>query len=317
MRIALAGGGYLAASLANAVLESSHEIVAIVQDGRRSQGARRWILPWVSAVVQPRGDVRGIAKRKRIPLLYIDKMGEEELAPLRALEPDLILVGGFGVILKRPILDLPRIGCVNVHSSLLPKHRGANPFAAVIMAGESETGVTFHVMDEGIDTGDILEQYTLTVKPHYYAVDIHRKASDLAGDEVASVLDRIQAEGLNGVPQDSAQASYDQKPTADDALVDWTQPAEEIERRVRAFFPENVARFPYGNRLIYIHRARVEPDAADAADAAPGTVLQIRPRARIATGRGAIALTTAYCLEPFPWVWPGAFTRLKPGAQLG
>jgi methionyl-tRNA formyltransferase len=177
MRIALAGSGLLAGKMLEAVRDSSHEVVAIIQNGRKTKGWRRryqtsrlgaflYQRPWLAR-----------ARREGLPIVYIDKMTENELAPLKALELDLVLVGGFSIILKKPLLELPRIGCINTHSSLLPKHRGPNPFSAVILVGESETGVTFHAMDEDIDTGGIIEQHRIPLKPTQCAVDVFRIAS--------------------------------------------------------------------------------------------------------------------------------------------
>ena len=204
-------------------------------------------------------DRRSIARRHGIPLFFIDKMTEDELAPLRALDPDLILVGGFAIILKKPILDLPKLGCVNTHSSLLPKHRGPNPFAAVLLAGDTETGVTFHVMDEAIDTGDIVAQFPIPVEDNWYALDLHRATSELAGEHVVEVLDKIEAEGLHGTPQDPALATYDKKLTTEQTAIDWAQPAADIVRLIRAGYPMTMARFRYGDRVIFAHFADVDP----------------------------------------------------------
>ncbi|MCP4640166.1 MAG: methionyl-tRNA formyltransferase [bacterium] len=314
MRIVLAGSGLLVTQELKAILGSSHEVVGLIQNGRRIKGMRRWFMPLVMRILPTgKNDRRGLARRHGIPLVYIDKMTEDELAPLRALDPDLILVAGFSIILKKPILELPRIGCVNTHSSLLPKHRGPNPFSAAIMANESETGVTFHVMDEAIDTGHIIEQHCVPVKPTHYALDLHRLTARLAGEKVVALLDRIEAEGLQGTPQDNDLASYDKNMTKEQAFIQWDQPAEDINRLVRASFPHNVARFRHGDRVIYVHRCSVK---ADAVDAPPGTVLTARPKPRVATGQGTIELTTAYVVRPVPWVWPGALTNLAEGDVL-
>jgi methionyl-tRNA formyltransferase len=123
MRIAVAGYGLLGAGLTRALLDSNHEIVAIVQNGRKTRGIERAVAVAVSHVFATEGSMLGLARPERLPVVWLNRMDENELAPLRALAPDLLLVGGFGIILKRPILDLPKIGCVNAHSSLLPKHR--------------------------------------------------------------------------------------------------------------------------------------------------------------------------------------------------
>ena len=138
MRIAMTGSGLMATLIARAILASGHEIVAVIDNGRAVKGHKRWLSPLVSSIFTPNAQVNGIARGRGVPIVYIDKMTDEELAPLAATKPDIIVVGGFSIILKSPIIRLPRIGCVNCHSSLLPKHRGPNPFQAVILAGEHE-----------------------------------------------------------------------------------------------------------------------------------------------------------------------------------
>jgi len=120
MRIAVAGGGYLATKLARSRSRSKHELVCVVQDARRIRASCNPLLRWWQDSSLPKREVAGLAFRRRIPIVYIDKMTEQELLPLGLLCPDLLLVGGFSIILKRPLLELPRIGCVNCHSSLLP-----------------------------------------------------------------------------------------------------------------------------------------------------------------------------------------------------
>jgi methionyl-tRNA formyltransferase len=313
MRIALAGSGLLAGNMLEAIRESTHEVVAIIQNGRKTKGwRRRYETTRLGAFLYQRRWLSQ-ARREGLPIVYIDKMTEAELAPLKALELDLVLVGGFSIILKKPLLELPRIGCINTHSSLLPKHRGPNPFSAVILAGESETGVTFHAMDETIDTGGIIEQHRLPLKPTYCAVDVHRIASKLAGEKVVAMLDRVEAEGLQEIPQDPSEASYEKNLTKKEAVIQWDRSAAEIDRLVRACFPHCMARFHHEGKAIFVNWVKAESEPADAE---PGTVLTVRPRLRVATGDGTITLMKAFKLKPFPWVWPGVFGAPQPGDRL-
>ena len=313
MRIAIAGSGRLGLSLMAPLLESSHEIVALVQNGRLARGLGRRLRTASSIVFAPNSSVIGLAVRHRIPVLWIDRMSEKELMPLRALGPDVLLVGGFGIILKEPILGLPRIGCVNAHSSLLPKHRGPNPFAAVILAGEQESGVTFHVMDAGIDTGDILEQFPYPLEADDTALTAHDKACDVAAERVVSVMDRIEREGLRGAPQDPALASYDGKLEDRAAQIDWAKPAREIERMARACRPFFLPRFRHRGRTVFVTQLTVDETPANAA---PATVIESVPRVKIAAGQGAIVIEAAYVTYPFPWLWPAPWSRPKPGQKV-
>lgn len=314
MRVALAGSGYMATRFAHAILRSGHELCAVIQDGRQARGLRRWLYPAISRVVAGKRSVSGIAKRKGIPIVYIDKMNERELAPLEAIKPDLILVGGFSIILKAPIIRLPRIGCLNCHSALLPAHRGPNPFRACILANDSETGVTFHIIDEGIDTGAIVEQGRIAVRHADTAGSLVRRCSDLSAEMVIDVLDRIERDGLHGEPQDESKAFYDKKLKDEELFLDWNQTAVDLERKVRACYPFSLARTRYRGRTIIVSRAQV---AQGTTDAAPGTILETRPHLKIATGDGVFVLAVGYTMRPVPWLWPRLFRRPEPGERMG
>lgn len=313
MRIAVAGSGTLGVCLMKQLLESRHEIVALIQNGRVIKGLKRKLLPRVGGLLFAKHTVTGLARLNDIPILFIDKMTEEELAPLRALEPDLLLVGGFGIILKEPIIRLPRLGCLNTHSALLPKHRGPNPFTAVVLANEPETGVTFHVIDPGIDTGDIVAQFAMPVAKRYTAGQVYRETSKLAGEHILEVIDQIEREGLHGTPQDPALATYDKKMPVEEAFIRWDQPAEEVDRLVRACVPFQVARFRQKGRVVYVYRTRFDSTPVDAA---PGTVLESKPRIKIATGLGTVTLMHAYTLKPLPWFWPAPWNRPRAGRRV-
>ena len=314
MRIAIAGSGQLAFSLFRSLLESSHEVVALIQNGRLTRGWKRPLLTGSSFVFAGAASNLGLAMTNRIRIVWINRMDEVELAPLRETEPDVLLVGGFGVILKAPLLSLPRIGCINTHSSLLPKHRGPNPFSAVLMADERETGVTFHIMDEGIDTGNILEQHAFSIGEQDTALSVYYKACDLAGRRVIELMDRVEQEGLHGTPQEESAAGYDAKLTDRDAYIDWRRPAREIERRARACKPFHVARFRDNGRILYVTRMQWDDQPVDAA---PGTVVELKPNVRIATGRGTISIIMAYSLRPAPWTWPAPWRHPALGDVVG
>ncbi len=313
MRIAFAGTGRLGTSLLRGIFETRHEVVAIVRNGRQTRGLKRRVLAPVGAAFIGRG-VPGMAKRKGIPAFYIDRMTDEELAPLAALEPDLLVVGGFGIILKAPLLRLPKIGCINCHSSLLPKHRGPNPFSAVILAGEDKTGVTFHIMDQGIDTGDIVDQTEVAVRPRDSAAALYFRTSAVAGERIGVVLEQIATRGLEGTPQDPAAATYDKQLSPEQMQIDWNKPAVEIDRLVRASM-SRLPSFQLGHRMIYVGKAHPDPEPVDAE---PGTVLDIGRFVDVATGEGKLRLELCWRLKPAPWRWPGFVTRgrVRAGDRL-
>jgi methionyl-tRNA formyltransferase len=312
MRIALAATGRFAANIFHAVADSSHEVVAIVRSGRRVHGMQRTIRPALAHFFGSRSAL-GIAKRHHLPIVWIDEMNDVELAPLRDVAPDLLLVASFSVILKAPILSLPKLGCLNVHSSLLPRHRGANPFGAAIAAGDEETGVTFHAMEEGIDTGDIIAQYPFPLDERDVMMSAFHRASDLAGDRIVEVLDKIEKDGLVGTPQEEALASYDKKMGPDDMWIRWDDSAESIDRMVRAYAPSTMPRFLHRGHVVRIARSNFDPEPVDEA---PGTVLQNHGYAVIATGKGLLFMHVAYAKAPVPWIWPAPWLRPAVGEQL-
>ena len=287
MRIAVAGGGKIALSLLNPLLESRHEIVASIQNGRNRKGFSRRLAPTVERLMHGSKNVLAIAKMKKLAIVWIDTMSDTELDPLRAVKPDLILVGGFGIIFKKSILELPSIGCVNMHSSVLPHHRGPNPFSSVILANEPESGITFHIMEEGIDSGDIINQTSFSISNMDTALTVYNRCCSLAGECVLDVIDRIESDGLKGTPQNDGEASYYNQLTDEDAFIDWTDTAENIDRLVRGCHPFLPAHFQVNDVKYQVLRSSYNPAPVTEL---PGTILAMSPYPVIATGCGTITL---------------------------
>ncbi|MBI5093123.1 MAG: methionyl-tRNA formyltransferase [Candidatus Hydrogenedentes bacterium] len=313
MRIAMACSGRLGASLMEPLLRSPHQVVAMLQNGRQYHGLQRKLMPMLAGTLSSKTTPTGMARSNGIPIIWIDKMTEVELAPLRALEPDVLLVGGFSIILKKPLLTLPKIGCVNTHSSLLPRRRGPNPFHWIIRDNDTETGVTFHVIAEGIDTGDIIRQYPYPVSPTDTLMGIYKTSCEIAGEHVLEVMDLVEKEGLHGTPQDESAASYEKKPTGEDVTIRWDDSAVNIERLMRASVPVIWPRFYYRGRPIYLSKVKAENVATDAE---PGTILEVRPRVRIATGDGVLRVLYAYQGWPLPFLWPMPWNRPAKGEKV-
>lgn len=313
MRIAVAGTGKLAAGMFRALLASDHEIVAVVQDARQARGFKGRLARFFGRHFGGKNNLSALAKGQGIPVFWIDRMDEDELAPLRERDIDLLLVGGFAIILKKPLLELPNIGCVNMHSSLLPRHRGPNPFCAAILAGDTESGVTFHIMEPGIDTGAIIAQYRFPIDERDTMIEVYYRACELATETVVDVMDKIAAEGLVGVPQDESQANYEKKPTVEDSWIDWRLPARQIDAMVRAMAPSPMPRFQWRGRTITV--ARCEFDGTPV-DAPPGKVLRHWPLVRVATGEGTLTLRVAFTRRPIPWVWPSPWSKAQVGEML-
>ncbi|MFO7974653.1 MAG: methionyl-tRNA formyltransferase [Candidatus Hydrogenedentota bacterium] len=240
-------------------------------------------------------------------------MNEKELAPICHLEPDLILVGGFSIILKKPLLELPTIGCVNCHSSLLPKHRGPNPFTAAVLAGDAESGVTFHVMTEAIDAGDILLQQAFPIEEDDTGGAVFKKSCIMAGALVLDVLDAVERNGLHGTPQNKAAASYDKRLRREELFLDWSRPAQELDRLVRACVPFVLARFIHRGRTVYVSRTSWDSEPSKAP---PGTITRATHPVRIATGRGHLVIEVAHTANVLAGLWPNLYKRPRVGERL-
>lgn len=313
MRILVAGSGRLGVSVMEPLLGSRHEVVGLMQNGRLTPGWKRPSVLLGAQIFPSRENPVRLALRSGLPVLWLDRMDGEGLSALRALEPDLIVSCGFGIIFKRALLDIPTVGCLNVHSSLLPKHRGPAPFAYVILDEEKETGVTFHAMDEHIDTGDILLQAAFALTPMDTAMTVYRKACEVARERIVEVVDRIAEEGLQGTPQIRDGASYDKKLTEEQVLVRWDRPAAELERMVRGCIPYAYPWFRYRGRVVRIARATSDPMPVEDA---PGTVLETRPTVKVATGHGTLSIHVAFCNLLIPWQWPMPGMRPRRGEVL-
>jgi methionyl-tRNA formyltransferase len=162
---------------------------------------------------------------------------EKFISELRELKPDLIVVVAYGQILPQTILDLPKNGCVNVHTSLLPKYRGASPIQSAILNGETETGVTIMKMDAGLDTGEIISQRRIPILPEDNSQTLHDKLAQLGAELLVQTIPDFVAGKIQPQPQPKEGATYAAKIKKEDGQIDWNEPAEKILNRLRAFTP--------------------------------------------------------------------------------
>jgi len=208
---------------------------------------------------------------------------------MRQLAPDLFVVVAFGQILPPSLLEIPAMGAVNVHASLLPRHRGAAPIQWAIIEGDEETGVTTMMMDKGMDTGDILLMEKTPIAAEETAADLHDRLSEMGAPLLLETLKRLTAGDLAPIPQDPAKATYAPMLKKTDGEIDWSQPAERIARRIRGMTPwPGAYTFSAGMRLK-IFKARVLPRDISVP---PGTILECMPgELRVATGKSALAIS--------------------------
>jgi methionyl-tRNA formyltransferase len=242
--------------------------------------------------------LRASAVKSRARALGIDVVQPESLcdgavqAALRALAPDLLVVVAYGVLLPQAVLDIPRLGCINVHASLLPRWRGAAPVQHALLAGDEETGVSIMQMDAGLDTGGVLLQQRLRIGESMTAGELETALAVLGARALVEVVRAHGAGTAVAAPQDDAAASWAARIEKRHAVIDWNAPAVRIARQVRAYNPWPVAETRLGAERLRIWRA--EPLAA-AAQAPPGTVLaNAAGDFVIATGEGRLRV---FCLQ--------------------
>ncbi len=233
--------------------------------------------------------VKVAARELGLPLFQPDSLrSAEAVARLQAAQPEAIVVAAYGEILRQNVLSLPPHGCVNVHASLLPRHRGAGPIAAAILAGDEVTGVTIMLMDQGMDTGPVLAQAEERIQACDTTGSLTGRLAELGARLLADTLPRWLGGQIAPQPQDSSQATFAPRLAKEDGLIDWSDPAAAIWRQVRAFEPWPGAFTYWQGRRLRITRAEPLPSWCGAEE--PGTVLEERFGAAVATGEGALRL---------------------------
>jgi methionyl-tRNA formyltransferase len=202
--------------------------------------------------------VKSLASELSIPVIQPEKLRQSDaLEQLRAWAPDVIVVAAFGQILKQDVLDLPEFGCLNVHASLLPRWRGAAPINAAILHGDEQTGVTIMKMDAGLDTGPILSQRSVRIEPEETAGSLFEKLSTLGADLLLDTLPKYFAGEITPRPQPEEGVTYAGMIKKEDGLLDFSLPARELERKVRAFNPWPGAYFKWDGNLLKVHWASI------------------------------------------------------------
>jgi len=211
----------------------------------------------------------------------------DAVARIEALQPDLMIVAAYGLLLPPSVLSLPRRGCVNVHASLLPRWRGAAPVQAAIFSGDAQSGISLMQMDEGLDTGPVLASAALDIDPDETAGSLHDRLARLGGEVLAARLCDILDGALEARPQDESLATYAGKIRKQDAAIDWRQPAGRVERQVRAFNPVPGASFVLGDETLRCWQAEL----VQGPGGPPGTVLEAgKDGVVVACGEGAVRL---------------------------
>ncbi|WP_324732615.1 methionyl-tRNA formyltransferase [Pseudomonas paeninsulae] len=279
LRIVFAGTPEFAAEHLKALLDSPHQIIAVYSQPDRPAGRGQKLTA---------SPVKQLALQHGVPVYQPqtlrDPVAQAELA---ALAPDLLVVVAYGLILPQVVLDIPRLGCINSHASLLPRWRGAAPIQRAIEAGDSESGVTVMQMEAGLDTGPMLLKVSTPIAADDTGGSLHDRLAGLGPQAVIEAIGGLASSSLVGEVQDDSLATYAHKLNKDEARLDWTRPALELERLVRAFHPWPICHSTLSGEALKVHAAELGEGSG-----APGSILSADKQGlMVACGQGALRLT--------------------------
>jgi len=278
MRLIFAGTPEFAARALAALLHAGHDIALVLTQPDRASGRGLRLVP---------SAVKALALQHGLALHQPARLNAAETpARLGALAADAMVVAAYGLILPEPVLNIPRLGAINIHASLLPRWRGAAPIQRAILAGDARTGISIMQMDRGLDTGPVFAAESMAIAPEDDSASLHNKLAELGARMIVTVLAQLERGALSAAPQAAAGASYAAKITKAEAEIDWTEPAQMIERKVRAFNPQPGASTATRNAQLKIWRAGVST-----ATGVPGTILEAGAEGIVvACGAGALCI---------------------------
>jgi len=277
MRIVFIGTGEIGVPTLRALLNSEHEVVALVTQPDKPVGREQRIEP---------PPIKRAITKTRIRILQPARIKDPQaIEEIRGFAPDVIVVVAYGQILPRDLLEIPRLACLNLHASLLPRWRGAAPIQAAIAAGDCETGITAMYMDQGLDTGDILLQRNLQILANDTGGSLHDRLAQVAPETLLESLRLLTAGSAPRIPQDNSRAIYAPKLKREHAQIDWSESAEAIERKIRAYNP-------WPGAFMKIDRQTLKIFSASVVDliGQPGEILRSDKDLIVATGKGALSL---------------------------
>ncbi|KGT86581.1 methionyl-tRNA formyltransferase [Enterobacter cancerogenus] len=279
LKIIFAGTPDFAARHLDALLASEHQVVGVFTQPDRPSGRGNKLTP---------GPVKVLAQAHDVPVFQPKSLKPEENQQLVAdLQADIMVVVAYGLILPKAVLDMPRLGCINVHGSLLPRWRGAAPIQRSLWAGDSETGVTIMQMDVGLDTGDMLHKLSCPITPEDTSASLYDKLAELGPQGMLDTLDLLASGKAQPEVQDEALVSYAEKLSKEEARLDWSLSAAQLERCIRAFNPWPVSFFLIEDQPVKVWQASVLPHQ----NKQPGEVIHADKNGiQIATADGVLNL---------------------------
>ncbi|OAN12626.1 methionyl-tRNA formyltransferase [Photobacterium jeanii] len=280
LKIVFAGTPDFAARHLAALLSSEHDVIAVYTTPDRPAGRGKKLTA---------SPVKNLALEHEIPVYQPENFKSDEAKQALAdLDADIMVVVAYGLLLPQAVLDTPKLGCINVHGSILPRWRGAAPIQRSIWAGDAETGVTIMQMDIGLDTGDMLKIASLPIEANDTSATMYEKLAELGPEALIDCLGDIASDNAKPVKQDDELANYAKKLSKEEAKIDWTMDADAIERCVRAFNPWPMSYFTVAEQNVKVWRSEV---VADNQGKPAGTVLAADKHGIVvATGKGALRL---------------------------
>lgn len=280
LRIIFAGTPDFAARHLDALLSSGHNVVGVFTQPDRPAGRGKKLMP---------GPVKALAEEHGLPVFQPASLRPEENQQLVAdLNADVMVVVAYGLILPKAVLDMPRLGCINVHGSLLPRWRGAAPIQRSLWAGDAETGVTIMKMDVGLDTGDMLYRLSCPITPEDTSATLYDKLAELGPQGLIKTLEQLAEGTAKPEVQDEALVTYAEKLSKDEALLDWALPAAQLERCIRAFNPWPMSWMVIDDQPVKVWKASVIESHVQAA---PGTIVEANKQGiQVATAEGILNL---------------------------
>ena len=271
MKVIFAGTPEFAAGNLRALIDSNHDVVAVITQPDKPGKRGKQPVP---------GPVKKTAAQHGLPVLQPEKLKVDDLI---SFDFDLLVVVAFGQILSDDLLAYPRFGCINVHTSLLPRWRGAAPIQRAILEGDEKTGVTIMEIDKGLDTGDMLAWQDFAIENHDTSATVFEKMLTTGGPLLVSVLDRIERGAIEPVKQSDSGACYAKKVQKEEAEISWQESNSAIDRKVRAFQPSPVAYTFLDDLRVKIHQG-----TPVTGDGEPGAILDVsKGGVRVACGEGA------------------------------
>ena len=280
LKIIFAGTPDFAASALSALVESEHEIVAVYTQPDRPAGRGRKLRA---------SPVKEVALEHNIPVLQPENLKEAETQDeLRAFNADVMVVAAYGLILPQVVLDIPRLGCLNIHASLLPRWRGAAPIQRAIAAGDKESGITIMQMNAGLDTGDILQLTSCSITDKDSGGDLHDRLAEIGATAILETLKDLDGDKLKPTVQDDSLATYAHKLDKKEAIINWQSSAADIERLIRAFNPWPVAFTYLNDKTLRIWQAQA---LVESSELEAGTVINCDKKGvDISCGEGTLRL---------------------------